>query len=145
MKPTYEQLIRAKQEVAEFSAAPCVEVRSHLFPYQSDLVRWALARGRAAIFADTGLGKAAMLLEWARNVSTEGRVLFLFRLERNTARPRLWAIPTAFLPPIASAPSWPRFHHTAWLRDPRVAGQDLFSSSAHSGRKPIPKRKRFEP
>lgn len=54
--------------------------------------------------------------------------LFLFRLERNTARPRLWAIPTAFLPPIASAPSWPRFHHTAWLRDPRVAGQDLFSS-----------------
>jgi superfamily II DNA or RNA helicase len=77
MKPTYEQLIRAKQEVAEFSAAPCVEVRSHLFPYQSDLVRWALARGRAAIFADTGLGKAAMLLEWARNVSTEGRVLIV--------------------------------------------------------------------
>lgn len=29
-----------------------------LFPHQRDLVTWALRRGRAAIFADTGLGKA---------------------------------------------------------------------------------------
>lgn len=42
---------------------------SHLFPFQRDLVRWALRRGRAAIFADTGLGKSRMEVEWARRIA----------------------------------------------------------------------------
>ena len=40
-------------------------VPSSLFPHQSALVAWALRRGRAAIFADTGLGKSRMQLAWA--------------------------------------------------------------------------------
>lgn len=36
-----------------------------LFPHQDALTRWALRRGRAAIFADTGLGKMRMELVWA--------------------------------------------------------------------------------
>ena len=40
----------------------------YLFPFQVDLVRWALRRGRAAIFADTGLGKTRMQLEWAHQI-----------------------------------------------------------------------------
>lgn len=32
-------------------------IAEHLFPFQRDIVRWALRRGKAAIFADTGLGK----------------------------------------------------------------------------------------
>ncbi len=36
-----------------------------LFPHQSDLASWALRRGRAAIFADTGLGKSRMQIAWA--------------------------------------------------------------------------------
>lgn len=36
-----------------------------LFPHQSALTAWALRRGRAAIFADTGLGKMRMELAWA--------------------------------------------------------------------------------
>lgn len=36
-----------------------------MFPHQLDLVRWATRRGRAAIFADTGLGKTRMQLAWA--------------------------------------------------------------------------------
>lgn len=46
-----------------------------LFPFQRDIVAWALKRGRAAIWADCGLGKTAMQLEWARHVP--GRVLVL--------------------------------------------------------------------
>lgn len=42
-----------------------------LFGFQSDLVSWALRRGRSAIFADTGTGKGWMILEWARVVSIE--------------------------------------------------------------------------
>lgn len=50
-----------------------------LYPFQRDIVRWALAKGRAAIFADCGLGKTAMQLEWARVVCRElgGSVLIL--------------------------------------------------------------------
>lgn len=39
-----------------------------IFPYQKDLVTWALRRGKAAIFADTGLGKTRMMLHWAHAV-----------------------------------------------------------------------------
>jgi len=38
----------------------------HLFDYQAWIVRRAVERERFAIFADTGLGKTAMQLEWAR-------------------------------------------------------------------------------
>jgi hypothetical protein len=40
-------------------------VPASLFPHQSALTAWALRRGRAAIFADTGLGKSRMQLAWA--------------------------------------------------------------------------------
>ena len=54
-------------------------IGSHLFDFQSAIVEWACKRGRAAIFADTGLGKTAMQVEWARQVAahTGGRVLIL--------------------------------------------------------------------
>lgn len=41
----------------------------HSFAFQSDLTRWALRRGRAAIFADTGLGKSRMQLAWAHTLA----------------------------------------------------------------------------
>lgn len=36
-----------------------------LYAHQGDMVRWALRRGRAAIFADCGIGKGPMQMEWA--------------------------------------------------------------------------------
>lgn len=42
-----------------------------MFPHQRDLVRFALRRGRAAIFADTGLGKTRMQTAWADTVWRE--------------------------------------------------------------------------
>jgi superfamily II DNA or RNA helicase len=55
------------------------ELGAHLFPFQRDLTAWALRRGRAAIFANTGLGKMRMELTWARAVAahTGGKVLVL--------------------------------------------------------------------
>lgn len=52
---------------------------AQLFPFQRDLAAWALKRGRAAIFADTGLGKTAMQLAWAHTVAdhTQKPVLIL--------------------------------------------------------------------
>jgi hypothetical protein len=50
-----------------------------LFPFQVALTEWAIRKGRAAIFADCGLGKTFMQLVWAENVArhTGGRVLIL--------------------------------------------------------------------
>lgn len=45
------------------------EFSRHLFPHQRDLVRWALRRGRSAVFADTGLGKSRIEIEWADKVA----------------------------------------------------------------------------
>ena len=52
---------------------------SFLYDFQAALVEWALWRGRAAIFADCGLGKTPMQLVWAENVvrQTNGRVLIV--------------------------------------------------------------------
>ena len=44
---------------------------SFLFPHQRDIVAWALRRGRAAIFAGTGLGKTAMELVWSDVVAAK--------------------------------------------------------------------------
>lgn len=50
-----------------------------LFPFQADIVRWALRRGRAGVFAGTGLGKTLIELAWGDAVhrATGGDVLFL--------------------------------------------------------------------
>lgn len=48
-------------------------------PHQHDIVRWALRRGRAAIFAGTGLGKTFMELSWADQVSDfTGKPVLIF-------------------------------------------------------------------
>lgn len=50
-----------------------------LKPHQNDIVRWALRRGRAAVFAGTGLGKTLMELSWSDQVSAfTGKPVLIF-------------------------------------------------------------------
>lgn len=42
-----------------------------MFPFQRDITAWALRRGRAALFAGTGMGKSFMELAWADAVHRE--------------------------------------------------------------------------
>lgn len=44
------------------------ELNPMLFNFQKDIVRWALAKGRSAIFAACGLGKTFMQLEWSNQI-----------------------------------------------------------------------------
>ena len=60
-----------------------LSIPESLFEHQRALVKWALRRGRAAIFADTGLGKSRMQLAWAHEVL------------RHTGRPVLILAPLA--------------------------------------------------
>lgn len=69
----YSTFLSRRRFADEASGIDPGHVSDKLFPFQADIVRWALRRGRAAIFADCGMGKTAMQLEWARQVP--GRVL----------------------------------------------------------------------
>lgn len=53
------------------------ELADHLFDYQRWIVGRALDARRFAIWADTGLGKTLMFLEWARQVAAGGPVLII--------------------------------------------------------------------
>jgi hypothetical protein len=71
----------AQAPAAGFEVAPG-DLHPSLFPFQRDAVRLALARGRAALFEDTGLGKSRQILEWMRLVArhTGGRCLLIVPL-----------------------------------------------------------------
>jgi DNA modification methylase len=73
-KADYGTFLAGKTPRMEADGIEPGPVHSMLFSFQADLVRWALRRGRAAIFADCGLGKSFMQLEWARQM---GRTLIV--------------------------------------------------------------------
>jgi DNA modification methylase len=75
---TYEEFLKTKAVDAPRTGFDAGQIHESAKPFQTDIIRWALKRGRAAIFADTGLGKTFMQLEWARHVAENvGPVLIL--------------------------------------------------------------------
>ena len=62
---SYADYITAKTRTHQASGIVDDVAGYDLMPHQVDLTRWALRRGRSAIFADTGLGKTRMQLVWA--------------------------------------------------------------------------------
>jgi len=43
-------------------------LNSNLFDFQSRIVEWSLIKGKSAVFADTGLGKTPVQLDWAYQI-----------------------------------------------------------------------------
>lgn len=75
----YKEFLQSKMQLSgEYGFEP-LWMPDFLFDFQRSLVTWATRKGRAAIFADTGLGKTPMQLVWAENVARKagGRVLIL--------------------------------------------------------------------
>lgn len=75
----YEDYVRRKLALVIREGLSAKPKECGLFDHQRVLVEWALRRGSAAIFADTGLGKSRMQLAWADTVHREtgGDVLIL--------------------------------------------------------------------
>lgn len=64
----YRSFVEAKTHLAgEFGFDPIYE-NPNCYDVQNHLIRWACRQGRAATFADCGLGKTLMQLVWAENV-----------------------------------------------------------------------------
>lgn len=65
---SYQKFLETKQVAAVESGFTGDLSGYPLFDYQNAIVDWALRRGRAAVFADTGLGKTIMQTAWADQV-----------------------------------------------------------------------------
>jgi hypothetical protein len=79
----YADFLTAKAQRADGDGFEPTWVPEWLFPFQAQLVTWAVRQGRAALFADCGLGKTPQQLVWAENV------------RRHTGKPVLIVAPLA--------------------------------------------------
>jgi superfamily II DNA or RNA helicase len=79
MDSGYTKFLEGKAVTAQSVGFDVRSVPDGLFPFQKAIVKWACKLGRAAVFADTGLGKTAMQLAWADAVrrKTKKPVLIL--------------------------------------------------------------------
>ncbi len=64
----YQEFLVLKESAAVPVAFSGNHLSPQLYPFQKALTEWALHRGRAAIFADCGLGKTPMQLSWADSI-----------------------------------------------------------------------------
>jgi len=86
MDDSYQDFLDQKLHTGAAHGFEPIWMPPQLFDFQVALVTWAIQKGRAAIFADCGLGKTAMQLTWAENVA------------RHTGKPVLILAPLAVAP-----------------------------------------------
>ena len=84
----YKDFLKTKQDIIDqdsgFDAKDKL-LNPSLFDFQRDIVKWSIRKGRSAIFADCGLGKTVMQLEWAQKIFdyTKESILILAPLAVN--------------------------------------------------------------
>lgn len=81
---SYEDFLKTKEYKIINYGFEADNLNNNLFDYQREIVRWALRKGKAALFEDTGLGKTIQQLAWAdavvkhqQELNGEGYVLIL--------------------------------------------------------------------
>jgi hypothetical protein len=65
----YQEFLESKKHKSKLSGLSedqIPEINNILFDFQKAVVKWALKKGKASIFADCGLGKTFIQLEWGR-------------------------------------------------------------------------------
>lgn len=105
----YDSFVASKRRSEVPTGHAPGELNPHMFDFQHAIVSWAVRRGRAAIFADTGLGKTLMQLSWAAEVSdhTDGIILILAPLavsDQTIEQGRTFGIDVRKVPHVAKEP-----------------------------------------
>ena len=83
MSVAYSDFLERKAQLSNAGGFEPIDLPAHLFDFQTNIVEWAVRQGRAAMFADCGMGKTPMSLAWAEQVN------------RHTGRPVLLLTPLA--------------------------------------------------
>lgn len=119
--PAYLDFLRQREQLADAGGFDPIVMPAHLFDFQQWLVEFALRQGRAAIFADCGMGKTAMELAWAENV------------HRHTGQPVLILTPLAVGAQFASEGA--KFgHETAQSRDGSIKAPIVITNYEQLGK-----------
>ena len=69
LKINYDNFLQSKHIVSKPAGFEPSPILSPLFDWQKDIVKWAIKKGKAALFEDCGLGKTPQQLEWSYQVS----------------------------------------------------------------------------
>lgn len=79
MQSDYAAFVESKRKKHHPVGFAASDINPACFEHQRMIIEWATRMGRACVFADTGLGKTIIQLEWARQVAnhTLGKVLIL--------------------------------------------------------------------
>lgn len=77
--PGYSAFLERKSHLSGDFGFSANRIPDMAFDFQAALIEWAVAKGRAGVFADCGLGKTLIELSWADNVCRHsgGNVLIL--------------------------------------------------------------------
>ncbi len=85
----YEAFLARKQRSAAAvgrQSVECKDIHPILHDWQAEISAWAVRRGRAALFADCGLGKTFMQLEGARLIADRSLIVAPLSVARQTVR-----------------------------------------------------------
>lgn len=109
----YSEFVTSKRKPELATGHNPKSLNANLFDFQRAIVAWAVRRGRAAIFADTGLGKTLMQLSWADEVA------------KKTGRPVL------ILAPLAVSEQTIQQGDRFGIRVERHTGADIFGGNIY--------------
>lgn len=84
----YHEFLKTKQvKIKSFGISVTKDqINPILYDFQKDSVQWAVKRGRAALFLDTGLGKTFCQIEWARLLGERTLIIAPLSVSRQTIR-----------------------------------------------------------
>jgi hypothetical protein len=89
---SYADFLASKRRQPPSSGIDCTpdDIAGSLFGFQRHIAAWAVRRGRAAIWADTGLGKSRMQAAWldqiVRQTGVRGLILAPLAVAAQTIR-----------------------------------------------------------
>ncbi len=83
----YQEFLKSKRLTASpVGKTECGDINPILFNFQRAITEWAVKKGRCAVFADTGLGKTFIQLEWARLIAKNCLIIAPLSVARQTIR-----------------------------------------------------------
>jgi DNA modification methylase len=88
---TYDEFLKGKviRQTSHGKETDASLLHPLLFPFQRDITVWAIRKGCAAIFLDTGLGKTFIQLEWARLIGKRALIIAPLSVARQTVKEAL--------------------------------------------------------
>lgn len=64
----YQEFLKGKEVQFKYEGIDPKTINKKLYDFQQAIVSWSIKKGRCAVFADCGMGKTLMQLDWCANM-----------------------------------------------------------------------------